>query len=125
MIYLDTHVVVWLYGGQTDRLSANAKSLINNHDLYISPIVVLELQYLFEIERITKQSQTVVSDLSKAIGLKVCDKKFYPIVIFAEQFSWTRDPFDRLIVAQAALNDNLLLTKDQTILTHFKSAIWS
>ncbi|MCB8766407.1 hypothetical protein [Planktothrix agardhii] len=39
MIYLDTHVVVWLYAGLTDKLSNLAKSLINTHDLYISPMV--------------------------------------------------------------------------------------
>jgi PIN domain nuclease of toxin-antitoxin system len=117
-------VVVWLYGGQIEKLSYEAKSLINNHDLYICPIVILELQYLFEIERITQKAQTVVAGLSKTIGLNVCNKEFYQIVTLAEQFSWTRDPFDRIIVAHAALDDNLLVTKDQTLLTHFKRAIW-
>lgn len=50
MIYLDTHVVVWLYAGLTAKLSDLAKLLINKHELYISPIVRLELQYLYEID---------------------------------------------------------------------------
>lgn len=124
MIYLDTHVVVWLYAGQTEKLSEKSRSCINENDIYISPIVRLELQYLFEINRITPNPQRVISALSDAIGLNVCDKNFYQIVQCAQQYSWTRDPFDRIIVAQAALNDNILLTKDQTILTHFKQAVW-
>ena len=124
MIYLDTHVVVWLYAGQTEKLSEKARSGINENDIYISPIVSLELQYLFEIKRITPKPQTVISALSEAIGLNVCDKNFYQIIQCAQQYSWTRDPFDRIIVAQAGLNDNILVTKDQTILTHFEHAVW-
>ncbi len=124
MIYLDTHVVVWLYAGQTEKLSEKARYCINDNDIYISPIASLELQYLFEIKRITPRPQTVISALSEAIGLNVCDKNFFQIVQCAQQYSWTRDPFDRIIVAQAALNDNILVTKDQTILTHFKHAVW-
>ena len=124
MIYLDTHVVVWLYAGQTEKLSEKARSGINENDIYVSPIVSLELQYLLEIKRITPKPQTVISALSEAIGLNVCDKNFYQIVQCAQQYSWTRDPFDRIIVAQARLNDNILVTKDQTILTHFEHAVW-
>ena len=124
MIYLDTHVVVWLYAGQIEKLSEKARSCINENDIYVSLIVSLELQYLLEIKRITPKPQTVISALSEAIGLNVCDKNFYQIVQCAQQYSWTRDPFDRIIVAQAGLNDNILVTKDQTILTHFEHAVW-
>ena len=48
VIYLDTHILVWLYGGMVDLLSEKAKTLIESEDLVISPLVELELQYLFE-----------------------------------------------------------------------------
>ena len=116
--------MVWLYAGQIEKLSEKARSGINENDIYVSPIVSLELQYLLEIKRITPKPQTVISALSESIGLNVCDKNFYQIVQCAQQYSWTRDPFDRIIVAQAGLNDNILVTKDQTILTHFEHAVW-
>ena len=65
MIYLDTHVVVWLYSGLTDKLSELAKNLINANEVYISAIVRLELQYLYEIERINDEPDAIVRDLSK------------------------------------------------------------
>ncbi|WP_199317478.1 hypothetical protein [Planktothricoides raciborskii] len=37
---------------------------------------------------------------------------------------WTRDPFDRLIVAHAAVNNNILLTKDRIILANYAQAQW-
>ena len=38
--------------------------------------------------------------------------------------TWTRDPFDRVIVANAALNGNILISKDQNILEHYIHARW-
>lgn len=125
MIYLDTHVVVWLYAGDIARLSAKAREMINAHDIYISPAVRLELQYLYEIERITVEANEIVFDLSDRIGLKMCDKSFHAIVNAALGLSWTRDPFDRIIVANAALNHNPLVTKDENILEHYENAVWS
>jgi len=58
VIYLDTHVVVWLFSGQTELLSSRAVESIEKQDLLISPFVSLELQYLFETNRISQQPQT-------------------------------------------------------------------
>ncbi len=124
MIYLDTHVVVWLYTGLTENLSDVAKSLINDHELYISPIIRLELQYLYEIDRITASSDEIVSDLSNRIDLKICSKDFNLIIEQALHINWTRDPFDRLIVSHAQINENILLTKDHKILANYQYSVW-
>ena len=124
MIYLDTHVLVWLYAGDLKNISRLAIKLINKNDIFISPLVRLELQYLFEIGRITSEANEIIFDLSGRIGLKVCDKNFNIIVNSALEISWTRDPFDRVIVANAALNENVLLTKDKNILKNYEHAIW-
>ncbi|MCP4420651.1 MAG: type II toxin-antitoxin system VapC family toxin [Chloroflexi bacterium] len=124
MIYLDTHVIVWLYAGEIERFGDDVHRLINSHDLLISPIVRLELQYLYEIKRLKDDAQTVVTDLSKRIGLTVCDKDFNAVVSQATAVTWTRDPFDRLIVATASLNDDILISKDQNILANYPPARW-
>jgi len=124
LIYLDTHVVVWLYAGKIKKLSEQARELINDHEIIISPVVRLELQYLFEIQRVTDEANEIVADLSGRIGLKMCDKSFDTIVNGALDLPWTRDPFDRIIVANAAINHNILLTKDQNILENYEKAIW-
>jgi PIN domain nuclease of toxin-antitoxin system len=103
-------------------VSEQAKELINSHDVFISPVVRLELQYLFEIKRITVDANEIISDLSDRIGLKMCEKNFNSIVSSALDFSWTHDLFDRIIVANAAINHNLLLTKDQNILVNYEKA---
>ena len=124
MIYLDTHVVVWLYAGELEKLSEPAKEMINDNDIFISPVVRLELQYLFEIQRITDEAKIIVTDLSDRIGLKICSKDFNVIISSALDHFWTRDPFDRIIVANAALNNNILISKDQNIIDNYKKAVW-
>ena len=124
MIYLDTHILVWLYAGEVGRLSAVGQQLLRQHDLLVSPIVSLEVQYLYEIQRIQVDAPTLMADLRYRLGMKVCEKPFDRVVERSWQYDWTRDPFDRLIVAQASLDDDLLLTKDETIRAHYLFARW-
>jgi PIN domain nuclease of toxin-antitoxin system len=124
LIYLDTHVVAWLYSGLTDKLSDIAKTLINENEVYISAIIRLELQYLYEIKRIKDEPDVIISNLSEQIGLKICNKNFNDIISISLTITWTRDPFDRIITANALLNNNILLSKDQNIMNNYLYAKW-
>lgn len=124
MVYLDTHLVLWLYAGSLDLISKEALQIIDEEEICISPIVELELQYLKEIKRIKKSPSEISETLRKEINLKVCTKDFYSIVRESLKMHWTRDPFDRIVVAHASLNNNILLTKDDTIRAHYKQAVW-
>ena len=125
MIYLDTHVVVWLYAGQVDLLSGLAKDSIDSENLLISPMVGLELQFLSEIGRIKVNSEEIVNDLSMRIGLRYCELPFTSVVTKSLNQHWTRDPFDRIIVAQASLQkESVLLTKDSLIQKNYLKARW-
>lgn len=125
MIYLDTHVVIWIYAEKGERLSPESRRLVEeSQSIAISPMVLLELDFLFEINRITSGSGPVYQYLHDRIQLQVCKKPFSDIVAAASELTWTRDPFDRVIVAQASLDGDILLTKDQTIRSHYKNAKW-
>ena len=124
-LYLDTHAVVWLYAGESERFSTKARSLIESHSIFISPMVQLELQYLNEIERISTHSAVILENLTVTIGLRMCDVSFSRIISEAILYKWTRDPFDRIIVATAAASNAILLTKDESILSNYKKAVWN
>lgn len=124
MIYLDTHVVVWLYAGRLAELSAAARAAIEKQDLLVSPMVVLELRFLFEIGRINVPAEAMVSALAQEIGLRVCDLPFARVAGAALEETWTRDPFDRIIVGQAKLRDAPLVSKDGHIQEHYPKALW-
>jgi PIN domain nuclease of toxin-antitoxin system len=107
-----------------EKFSQSIKIILNENEILISPIVRLELQYLYEIERVKEPAHIIVADLADRIGIKVCEKDFNAVVSQAIPLIWTRDPFDRVIVANAALNDNILISKDQYILEHYAHARW-
>lgn len=87
-------------------------------------MVRLELQYLHDIGRINPTVDVIMADLAQRTGLTVCDKPFNDVIEQALQILWTRDPFDRTIVAQASVDNNMLVTADQTIHAHYSQARW-
>jgi PIN domain nuclease of toxin-antitoxin system len=123
-LYCDTHVVVWLYSKALDQFTPRGIKMMEGHDLVISPMVCLELDYLREIKKITVQGQKIIEELSGKIGLQVCDASFSGVITVASELSWTRDPFDRIIVAQAKLQKAHLLTRDQAIRDIYSRATW-
>lgn len=123
-LYLDTHVVVWLFSQEIEKLSPKALELIEESELYVSPMVVLELEFLHEIGRLTYASEAIVKSLSDSIDLKVSEESFDKVAYESVKQNWTRDPFDRIIVAQAMCENAQLLTKDRKILEHFGQAVW-
>lgn len=124
LAYLDTHVAAWLFAGEVKRLSPAARAAIEADDLLLSPAVVLELQYLYETKRVADAAATVVDDLRHRLSVQVCDLPFADVVRRAVTLSWTRDPFDRLIVAQAAVRDARLVTKDRALRKRYQPSVW-
>ncbi len=124
MIHLDTHVVLWLYLGASERLPAAVRRVIEAERLVISPIVELELQYLHEIGRAARPGRAMVEDLAGRIGLSTSGVSFAEVVDRAASLHWTRDPFDRLIAATALAENARLLTKDEHLLRHLPLAFW-
>ena len=124
MTYLDTHAVAALYQGELSPFSPAALRVIDEEDdLRISPMVLLELEYLHEIKRIKVPARRIVESLTAEIGLKICDASFTDVARKALEERWTRDPFDRLIVAQARLHGARLVTKDRLLRSRYAHAL--
>ncbi|MCL4234071.1 MAG: PIN domain-containing protein [Deltaproteobacteria bacterium] len=123
VVHLDTHVAMWLFAGDRRRLKPVWKTL-DRSDLVLSPMALVELQFLYEIGRAKVPATEVVADLVERVGLRVSDAPFAKVALSAVDQSWTRDPFDRLIVANAAVERKRLVTSDETVLAHYPRAIW-
>jgi len=122
--FLDTHIAIWLYEKRLDLLSEKAKQYIEKNDLFISPVVKLEIEYLFEIEKIKDNSDTIYSFLERNIDLKIEKSSFLEIIKISLDEKWTRDPFDRIIVAHAKLKDCTLISKDKKINKNYFRTIY-
>ena len=122
--FLDTHITIWLYEKRLDLLSEKAKQYIEKNDLFISPAVKFEIEYLFEIEKIKDNSETICSFLEKNIDLKIENSSFLEIIKISLNEKWTRDPFDRIIVAHSKLKDYSLISKDKKINKNYFRTIY-
>lgn len=112
-LHLDTHVVVWLYGGQHQRFPAGVRDRLESAVLVISPMVRLELAYLHEIERLVEPPERIIAELVASLGLLEDTTGFSSAVTSAMQLTFTRDPFDRVILGQAIAARASLVTKDR------------
>lgn len=124
MIHLDTNAVIWLQGDQLQRFSAYARGRLEAEPLFVSPAVDLELTYLHEVGKLRQPAAEVLGALGAAVGLRLSDASFASVVRTARDLGWTRDPFDRLVAAQALADRADLLTADHTIREHLPSAFW-
>lgn len=122
--FLDTHIVCWLFEARLDLFSKDSLAAIETGLLRVSPMVSLELQYLFEIKLITRPASDVLAALAEDIDLRVNDTPFGDIVAKAQALDWTRDPFDRIIVAETLVAGGVLVTRDEKIRAHAPCAVW-
>ena len=124
LVYLDTNAVLFLYAGLTERISSAAKRAIDAGSLRISPMVLLEIQYLREVGKFKHRPDDVIAQLGKQIGLAVCNAAFAEVTLTATRMEWTRDPFDRMITAHASCQQAPLVSADQLIRANYERAIW-
>jgi PIN domain nuclease of toxin-antitoxin system len=123
IVYLDTHSVIWLIEGDSDWLSKPAQRLLEAAEIRISPIVGLELQLLYELKRLKKPARHILTRVQATIGAVLCEAGFVDVIEQAYVETWTRDPFDRIIVAHAKTSRARLLTADESILRHYNLAL--
>lgn len=117
-LLLDTHALVWATGDPA-RLSPVARTLIEDpgNDLVVSAASAWELAIKFRsgrfpaAEPLVRQFADVTGRLG-ATALAITDRH----ALRAGGLSWTHpDPFDRMLVAQALLEDLVLVTRDRVM----------
>jgi len=123
-VHLDTHVLLWLSQGRAKALGTEAFRLARNQSWIISPAVILELESLYEIGRIRTTPDRVIEAASEAGDLTLSASQFDEVIARTRHLSWTRDPIDRIITAQAIVDGAKLLTADRMIRANFQDAVW-
>jgi len=112
-VLLDTHFVVWIVT-KADRLTSF--SWIERYRPWgVSPVTLLEIQFLAEIGRIELQNPQFTDALSRDSRFLIDEVPLVPLIRKAMELTWTRDPFDRMITAHSATRRIPLCTTDRTI----------
>lgn len=124
MIYLDTHCAIWAANYAPECFTVQGWNRLTREEVRLSPMVLAELSLLEEIGRISMGPQEILADLAKHYEVRLCDLPFGDVALAFAWLKFTRDPFDRMICAQALAGGGNLLTKDATLLKYFPRAVW-
>ena len=111
MILLDTNALIWLLQGHR-----RARSLEGQPRLRISPASLLEIQLLLEVGRLTITAGGSLEDVATNPRWALDEPRAGTWFAQAAELGWTRDPFDRLIVAHARVRGWQLATGDSLLL---------
>ena len=131
-ILLDTHILLWALSND-ERLPEKAKELIGNeeNEIYYSIIS------LWEIE-IKHLSHPDAMPISAEEIFRYCELSGYQKIIIKENHIFVmnksnrksdapphKDPFDRMLICQADVENMLFITHDSLIPSYNKSCILS
>ena len=121
---LDTHPLVFLIY-KPANLSKKAVKIIQNDSniLYIPTIALLEIKYLFEIEKIKGRISDVIHYIKQKTNIYIIgfnEDELQEALLLKS----TRDPFDRIILATAMSMEIHIITKDQWMRKTYSKTIW-
>ncbi len=118
MILLDTNAVIWILAGH-DRATQLRETPAR---LFLSPVSLLEIQFLVEVGRLNP-FEDGVSSLSDDPRWSLDSPSSDVLFRAALEVDWTRDPFDRLLVAHARSRRFRFATGDSYLLERLSSAL--
>lgn len=124
---LDTHALLWLYAAP-ERLSSKAKEIIKNPEntLFISTVSAWEIQIKVQSGKLelAEKLSSIIQEQQAKNGMQIL-----PVIlshIYALEFLplHHKDPFDRLLIAQAQSDKLNLLTKDSKLESYNVALYW-
>lgn len=120
-VLLDTHILLWILSG-SKRLK-EVPWLRKYPYWTLSPVSLLEIQYLVEVGRVVLDFPSVLQKLREDFRFKIDDVSLEEICLAALDISWTRDPFDRLLVAHSQVRSLPFGTRDVLIREKYSAVL--
>jgi PIN domain nuclease of toxin-antitoxin system len=117
-LLLDTHVVLWA-ASDPDELADEARSALENseHEVLVSVVTAWEIaikQSLGKLE-LPKPAEQWLPEVLRKCGFELAEVGL-AAALRVRALPWHhRDPFDRLLVAQAAEDGYTLVTRDPVL----------
>ena len=124
---LDTHVFLWMVA-EPSKLSANAERCILDpaNSLYISIVTLWEMQIKYQLGKLNLDVSITElwknqKDENELLLLNTSEDHIWEL---SRLCSYHRDPFDRLLIAQARCEDMALITADGLIAKYDVEVVW-
>ncbi len=126
-LLLDTHAFLW-WSGEPERLSDRAREACADagNDLLLSVISILEIRVKLDAARleIDLPLEDMVRVHVNADRLTVLPVRASHVYAMQDLPRIHRDPFDRLLVAQAVVEDAALVSGDEAVARYPGKVLW-
>ena len=126
-LLLDTHTFLWFIAGDTS-LSKAARSAIEdlNNNLYLSVASVWEIAIKVSIDKLelSEPFETFIPEQLAENGIELLDISVEHAAQIVSMPFHHRDPFDRLIAAQANVEKMTLLSVDEVFDSYGINRLW-
>ncbi|QDG64926.1 MULTISPECIES: type II toxin-antitoxin system VapC family toxin [unclassified Pseudarthrobacter] len=117
-LLLDTHVFLWALA-EPRKLSTKARNAITKleNSVYVSPMTAYELSYKHHQGKLPAGAAIVASFGRQVAHLYASELSISaPHALAAGQLDWEhKDPFDRMLAAQAMVEGLTLVTADEEL----------
>ena len=116
-ILVDTHIYLWMLSSPEkfdDSRRYELESQIN--EVFLSSISVAELMIKQSIGKIEINFNPV--DMAKKMGLEMLNFSGDDAIVLGDLPFHHRDPFDRMLIAQAITNNLVLMSDDSKFLKY-------
>ena len=117
-LLLDTNVFLWAVA-EPKRLSSKARSSITKleNQVYVSPVTAYELSYKHHQGKLPSGAALITSFGRQVAHLYASELAISsPHTLAAGQLDWDhKDPFDRMLAAQAMVEGLTLVTADKDL----------
>lgn len=122
-LLLDTHALIWALANDR-RLSKRARAAIEDggNDVFTSAASAWEIAIKTSAGKLHAPSDLV--EAADKVGFVLRPVTFADVAALRALPPIHRDPFDRMLVAQAQLDNAVLVTKDALIRQYPVSVLW-
>ena len=125
-LLLDTHALLWFFNG-TNELSHKARTAIENTEniKYVSIASLQEIAIKISLNKLKfEKGYKNIASLIEENGFEFLPLSFEHTIKLSVLPFHHRDPFDRMLVSQAMVEDLVIITKDITIKDYAIKILW-
>lgn len=130
-ILLDTHILIWFFSGD-ERLSLEARELIvdETNEIYYSILSAWEVEIKHKVhpDRLSMSGERFLEHCDKLGFIQVPVEVEHILevknLVRKDNTPQHRDPFDRLMICQAIVEDMIFMTHDTRIAEYVTDSIY-
>ena len=125
-LLIDTHAFLWLMG-EPEKLSRKALEVCKDrgNEIYLSVVSAWEIEIKRHLGKLRLKSplRTIIEEQQEKNNLQILAVELEHVLALSDLPLHHADPFDRLLIAQAQVEDAYLVSSDP-LFTQYPVKLW-